>query len=133
MADANGGPLLLPPEVPAPEAPIDASTADNVAVEEATEPFREPRGIYMLRVPRPAFDDAPLKKADADLSTCISKLKAINGKAQIKRVRFSFLDRGSVASDDRASQTAVLSDGWAAPASCQLSLRPLPPPWTGRG
>lgn len=85
MADANGGPLLLPPEVPAPEALIDASTADNVAVEEATEPFREPRGIYMLRVPRPAFDDAPLKKADADLSTCISKLKAINGKAQIKR------------------------------------------------
>lgn len=83
---ANGG----APEAPAlaEEVPHGNGAAPEVA-EEPQEPAPVSKGLYFVRVPRPTFDDSAIKKLDAELSVCFTKLKAINGKAQVKRVRGS--------------------------------------------
>lgn len=47
------------------------------------------RGIYFVRTPRPALDDnsATIQKLQTELTACFSKLKAINNKFQVKKVR----------------------------------------------
>lgn len=56
------------------------------------------RGIYFVRTPRPALDDnsATIQKLQTELTACFSKLKAINNKFQVKKVRLAgkLLDDG---------------------------------------
>jgi hypothetical protein len=73
---ANGNTLHEEPAAVQPEA----------EAAEATEPEQTSKGLYILRIPRPAFDDSAVKKLEGELSAVYTKLKAINGKAQIKRV-----------------------------------------------
>jgi hypothetical protein len=73
---ANGNTLHEEPAAVQPEA----------EAAEATEPEQTSKGLYILRIPRPVFDDSAVKKLEGDLSAVFTKLKAINGKAQIKRV-----------------------------------------------
>ncbi|KAF8056252.1 PPI1 [Scenedesmus sp. PABB004] len=83
VAESNGtlplagdGPAAGELEAGAPEG------APEAVQQQQPEP---PRGLYILRIPRPTFDDSAIKKLETDLSACFTKLKAINGKAQIKR------------------------------------------------
>lgn len=69
--------------------PIDGLTeqTENVAAEQpAVEPEYVSKGLYIVRIPRPAFDDTALKKLDLQLSDTFTKLKSMNNKAQLKRV-----------------------------------------------
>lgn len=72
---ANGNTLHEEPAAVQPEA----------EVAEPTEPEQTSKGLYILRIPRPTFDDSAVKKLEGELSAVFTKLKAINGKAQIKR------------------------------------------------
>ena len=73
-----------------------ADAAAEVQVPAAAEKQAEPeqpeppvqRGIYFVRVPRPALDDTShsINKLDTELSACFTKLKAINNKFQVKKV-----------------------------------------------
>ncbi|KAF6262596.1 hypothetical protein COO60DRAFT_599115 [Scenedesmus sp. NREL 46B-D3] len=72
---ANGNTLHEEPAAVQPEA----------EAAEATEPEHTSKGLYILRIPRPVFDDSAVKKLDGDLSVVYAKLKVINNKSQIKR------------------------------------------------
>ena len=54
--------------------------------EQQPEPVN--RGIYFVRVPRPALDDTShtINKLETELSGCFTKLKSINNKFQVKKV-----------------------------------------------
>jgi hypothetical protein len=88
MAESNGnGPAILEePEAATAGLVEDLPTTTEVA-EAAEEPIRVSKGIYFVRVPRPHFDDTTIKNLQQELTNQIGKLKAINGKMQIKRVR----------------------------------------------
>eukprot|EP00775_Hariotina_reticulata_P001871 gene1871-2208_t len=59
---------------------------NSVAAEQpAVEPEYVSKGLYIVRIPRPAFDDTALKKLDLQLSDTFTKLKSMNNKAQLKR------------------------------------------------
>lgn len=58
----------------------------------AEQPEPAFKGLYFLRVPRPApFNEAPLKKLETELSAVYTRLKAIKDKAKVKRVSYSRL------------------------------------------
>lgn len=69
--------------------PVDQH-AEQTEQAEQTEPEQpKEHRLYFVRIPRPTFDDSALKKLELELSGCFNKLKAINNKAQIKRVSWS--------------------------------------------
>lgn len=62
-------------------------TVEQTEQTEQTEPEQpKEHRLYFVRIPRPTFDDSVLKKLETELSACFTKLKAINNKAQVKRV-----------------------------------------------
>lgn len=67
-----------------------AETVDKAVTDaDVEQPEPASKGLYILRMPRPTFDEAPLKKLETELSAVYTKLKAMNGKAQVKRVSHS--------------------------------------------
>lgn len=68
----------------AAEVQLPSSVADKLP--EQPEPVN--RGIYFVRVPRPALDDTShtISKLETELSGCFTKLKSINNKFQVKKV-----------------------------------------------
>ena len=71
-----------------------------------TEQPKEHR-LYFVRIPRPTFDDSALKKLDLELGACFTKLKAINSKAQVKRVSSSSATAAGQATDRNRSAVCL--------------------------
>jgi hypothetical protein len=93
MADVL--PATDPTIMLATEGSAEDATAE-VSVPAATEKQPEQpeplvsRGIYFVRVPRPTLaDSGAINKLETELSACFTKLKAINNKFQVKKVRLS--------------------------------------------
>jgi hypothetical protein len=105
-------------------APIDGLSSENgnsVAPEQpAVEPEYVSKGLYIVRIPRPAFDDTALKKLDLQLSDTFTKLKSMNNKAQTKRVSI------------QGAGWPVTKPGDSSRASCQPQVG-LPIAWLGPG
>lgn len=80
MAEANGN------TPHADGAAVEETVAEPQLAAEPEEPARIPKGLYFVRVPRPEFDESTIKNLQEEVSKQITKLKAINGKTQIKRV-----------------------------------------------
>ncbi len=80
--------LCIPFCFTAPEA---CSVTQNGHAESdpAAEPPLVKRGLYFVRVPRPVqqFDDAHVKKLQAESQELVTKLRGFNQKLQAKRVR----------------------------------------------
>jgi hypothetical protein len=73
------------------DAEASVSVPPMASADKAEQGPPEPvvRGIYFVRVPRPALEDnsATIQKLQTELTACFSKLKAINNKFQVKKVR----------------------------------------------
>lgn len=82
----TAGVLLEGQESADAAAEVQVPSSAEAKQEEQPEPVS--RGIYFVRVPRPALDDTShtITKLETELSACFTKLKAINNKFQVKKV-----------------------------------------------
>jgi hypothetical protein len=82
----TAGVLLEGQESADAAAEVQVPSSAEAKQEEQPEPVS--RGIYFVRVPRPALDDNShtITKLETELSACFTKLKAINNKFQVKKV-----------------------------------------------
>lgn len=82
QAEANGNHV----EASVISGPVDEAVEQVEQTAQAEPEQPQEHRLYIVRIPRPSFDDSALKKLDVELGACFTKLKAINGKAQVKRV-----------------------------------------------
>jgi len=85
MAESNGNTPAMEESEAATAGLVEDLPTTTEAAAAAEEPIRVSKGIYFVRVPRPHFDDTTIKNLQQELTNQIGKLKAINGKMQIKR------------------------------------------------
>lgn len=70
------------------DAAAEVQVPSSAEAKQEAQPEPVSRGIYFVRVPRPALDDTShtITKLETELSACFTKLKAINNKFQVKKV-----------------------------------------------
>lgn len=78
------------PEEPEPPAAADLLAEDDAAAAPAEQPEEGPSTkLYFVRIPRPPVNDDEVKKLAASFAEQVAKVKAMNSKLGVKRVRAS--------------------------------------------